>query len=731
MKNIIVISFLFFTISTFSQKVTEEKLTQFVDPFIGTLGDGNVYAGACLPHSFVKLGPDTKYNSGASGYKKDKEIEGFSHLHISGMGGPMYGNIQVMPITGEVESLNHSSDKGEEIAVPGYYKVQLKKYGTTAELTSTAHSGFHKYTFPKSESSHILIDAGATLYGVAKNWNSSQPIGGEIHINTAKNAVYGYGTYSGGRSTRKPWRVYFYAVFDTAFDSFGTWSDSIKHDGVNKMNGNEIGAYLNFKTKDGQQVNLKVGISMISTQQAEENVGKEIPHWDFDQIKKQANGQWEKELRKIEVKGMSDVNSRIFYTSLYHALLSQDDWTGENPVFDYKRAYYENFLCVWDLFRTVSPLLTLISTKEHTDMLNTLLDVYKQDGWLADAHSSLQREFTQVGTNTDVLFADAFAKKLKGIDYKLAYQAVRKNATDTSFTNNKLDHAGRIALPYYTKYHYVPIDVNQKITVSRTLEYVYNDFCAYQLAKSFGSKEEVKMFKERSFWYKNLWDNDLKLMRGKNANGTWVTPFDPLNNATGPNYYEGHAYTWSFSTPHDIKGLIALNGGKELFVKNLTNAMSNHYEAYNEPCMLQAYLFVWAGRPDLTQQFIRKATAENFTDKYDGLPGNDDSGTTSAWYLWSRMGIFPVAGQNLYIIGSPSSTETTIHLESGKDVIISAQNASEENIYIQSGKLNGRKYEKSFFTHDDIVNGARFEFVMGPQPSKWGSNAVPPSLSDK
>ncbi len=618
-EKLILFLLLFMSTGAFSQTNQKTGLTRFVDPFIGTLGDGDVFAGACLPHGFVKLGPDTKHNSGAAGYKKNKDIEGFSHMHISGMGGPMYGNIQLMPTTGTIDPLNHYSDKGEEIAETGYYKVALKKFNTVAELTTTAHAGFHRYSFPKNESSHILVDVGATLYGIAQNWGSSQPVGGEVHIDPVKKVVYGFNTFKGGRSTTKPWNVYFYAIFDTKFDSFGTWADSVIHDGISDITGNEIGAYLNFNTAQSEQVMVKVGISKISIQKAKENLSWEIPDWDFENIKILANASWEKELKKIEVKGMSEKNSRIFYTALYHALFAPADWTGENPVFNYNRPYYEDFLCVWDIFRTVCPLLTLISTKEHTDMLNTLLDVYKHDGWLADAHSSLQREFTQVGSNTDVLFADAFAKKLKGIDYELAYQAVKKNATDSSYLQGKVPHAGRPSLSSYTKYHYVPVDGKFKITVSRTLEFVYNDYCAYQLAKGLGYKKDAALFKDRSLWYKNLWDDSLKSMRGKKMDGSWFTPFDPKKSETGPNFYEGHAYTWSFSAPHDVKGLIKLFGGEKSFVDSLTNAVTNHYQAFNEPCMLQIYLFVWAGRPDLTQKFVRKATIENFTDAYNGL----------------------------------------------------------------------------------------------------------------
>jgi predicted alpha-1,2-mannosidase len=730
-KNSFLLMSLFLAFNGYGQTMKETKLTSYVDPFIGTLGEGNVYAGACLPHSFVKLGPDCKSNSGAAGYKKNKDIEGFSHLHISGMGGPMYGNIQLMPTTGPIVTLNHSSATENEKASPGFYKVGLTKYKTKAELTSTAHAGFHRYTFPETEKANILIDVGATLYGTSKGWNSSIPIGGEVNVDEKNNAVYGFNTFEGGRSTTKPWQVYFYAIFDTPFKTFGTWRDSVKFDQQKTIKGNEIGAYLTFMTKDAQQIMVKVGISMINESHAKQNMEKEISDWDFEGIKKKAEDSWEKELSKIEINGTSETEKKIFYTALYHTLLMPSDWTGENPVFDFKRPYYEDFLCVWDIFRTVSPLMTLISTQKQVDMLNTLLDIYKKDGWLPDAHSALQREHIQVGTNADVLFSDAFVKGLKGIDYNLAFEAMKKNAEDTLIY--AVPSAGRIGLSSYKKNHFVAADASfpgRRMTVSRTLEYVYDDFCIYQLAKGLKRDTDASRYLERSFWYKNHWDPKLKLMRGKNTDGSWSIPFNPNKSETGNNFYEGQAYTWTYTAPHDVKGLINLFGDKEIFVDSLTKSVSSHYEAFNEPCMLQIYLFVWAGRPDLTQKFVRKATKENFTADYDGLPGNDDSGTTSAWYVWSRMGIFPVAGQNLYIVGSPSAEKTTIHLESGKDILILAKNASEKNIYIQSAKLNGKPYDKAFFSQDEIRNGAKFEFIMGEKPSIWGRKMIPPSLSD-
>ncbi len=728
--NKTLIRFAIFTLSGLFVSCNSD-LTTYVDPFIGTMGGGNTFAGVCLPHGFVKLGPDCPYPSGAAGYKQDKDVVGFSHLHISGMGGPVYGNIQLIPTTGEIESLHHISPKVNEVATVGYYKTGLKKYNTLAELTCTAHAGFHKYTFPKSKNSHVLIDVGATLYGNvnAGSWNTSVPVGGQVTIDPENSVVSGFGTYKGGRSTTEPWTVYFYAITDTKFNSCGTWNDSVLNPNQLTTSGNQIGAFLNFDTKESQEIKIKVGISMISVEKAKQNVENEIQNWDFESTVAQAKKSWNQELKKIEIDDASKKEKKVFYTALYHSLLMPSDWTGENPKFDYGHPYYEDFLCIWDMYRTVNPLLTLISTHENIDMLNTLLDIYKTNGWLPDAHSALQYEHVQIGTNADNLFADAFVKGLKGIDYEQAYEAVKKDATDT--LNYEFDGTllgGRKGLGSYLKYHYVPvdgIDYWRKISVSRTLDYIYNDFCAYQMAKGLNKKEDMELFAERFGWYKNLWDDSLKLMRARNKDGSWFKPFNPLDAQTGPVFYEGTAYTWTYSVPHDVDGLIDLFGGKQAFTDSLTRAVSNHYEAYNEPAMLQIYLFLWAQRPDLTQKYIRKALAENFTDAPNGLPGNDDGGTTSAWYVWSRMGIFPVAGQNLYLIGSPSFKESVIHLENGKDFIIKAKNASESNIYIQSAKWNGKEYNKPFFTHDDIIKGGVLEFEMGNIPSKWGSESDP------
>jgi predicted alpha-1,2-mannosidase len=324
-------------------------------------------------------------------------------------------------------------------------------------------------------------------------------------------------------------------------------------------------------------------------------------------------------------------------------------------------------------------------------------------------------------------------KKLPGVDWKRAYAAIRKNAfVDQNPAADNRPDRGRYRLDDYRRYHYLPTDVSdyKAITaVSRTLEYVHNDFSVLTLAREFGTPADIADLEGRMLWYKNLWDESSGgFMRGKRKDGTWLDPFDPLREETGKHYYEGHAWTWSWYVPHDTQGLINLHGGTEAFVKKLTTACEKHYEPYNEPGMLQTYLFIHAGRPDLTQQFVRSAL-RYFSSKPNGLPGNDDSGTTSGWLVWSLMGLYPNAGQDYYYIGSPSFTRSTIKLPAGKKLVISAPAASPENKYIASATLNGKPWNQAWLRHADLINGAVLELEMVPTPTDWGTKVLPPSYS--
>lgn len=713
-----------------------------VDPFIGTAGDGNVYPGVTLPFGFIQVSPDTGPGSGAGGYKHDKNIDGFSQQHISGMGGPLYGEVSLLPMTGPLANPSSltSTGKSAEAASPGYYTVTLAPWDVKVELTATRHVALHKTTFPANEQSRIVIDAGHCLYGTGANWGSAKPIGGEVKIDAAQHEVSGYMVYSGARGgSKRTWKVYFAAQVDTPFESFGTWDDTgALSDGSTQGQGNEIGAYLNFKTTSGQVIQARVAVSFRSVEQARGYFAKEEPGYDFAQAQQQARAAWITALDKINVEGGTAAQRTQFYTAFYHLHVTPNDWTGEAPERYADATYYENILCMWDTFRTVNPLLTLIEPKIQADIVNSIIGYYTHDGWTGDAHSAHSYEHVQNGSNADVILADAYVKKLPGIDWKLAYAAMRKNAfVDQNPKAASRPDRGRFRLDDYRQFHYLPSDAvtptdlaqNRDIQgVSRTLEYVYDDFCVLTLAQELGTAEDIADLKSRLLWYQNVWDKESGFMRGKNKDSSWFEPFDPTKTETGPEYYEGHAWTWSWYVPHDVQGLIQLLGGPVPFVEKLRTACEKYYQAFNEPCMLETFLFIHAGRPDQTQFFVRKALA-NFTTAPDGLPGNDDSGTTSSWLLWAMLGIFPNAGQDFYYIGSPTFTQATLQLGHGKQFVIKAPQASAENLYIQSATLNGKPWPQAWLRHGDLINGGELVLQMGAKPSTWGALVLPPSIS--
>jgi len=709
-----------------------------VDPLLGTAGEGNVYPGATLPFGFIQVSPDTGPGSKAGGYKFDRNIAAFSQQHISGMGGPILGEISVFPATGEIHDPARISSTGKsaEAATPGYYTVTLAPWNVKVELTATSHVALHRHTFPTRSLARVLVDVGHCLYGQPSdklpNWNSAHPTGGEVRIDRANREVSGYMVYQGGRSTTKPWKVYFAARFDAPFASSGTWND----DGVitaarDNTVGREIGACLDFDTSTRQTVLTKIAVSWRSLDQARGYLDAQ-PGWDFDAVKRQARDTWEQALSAIKVEGGTADERTKFYTALYRAHLAPNDWTNESPERYGGLTYYENLLCMWDTFRTVNPLFTLIEPKVSADIVNSIINFHRIDGWTGDAHSAHQYEHVQNGSHADSIIADAFVKDLPGVDWRAAYAAIRKNAfVDANPAINDRPVVGRFRLNDYLRHHYLPTDIsshNHIQAVSRTLEYVHNDFCVYTLAKAWGSPDDVRALESRLTWYRNLWDADSGFMRGKKANGDWQTPFDPRQHETGLQYYEGHAWTWSWYVPHDPQGLINLMGGDEAFIKKLTTACENYYEAFNEPCMLETYLFIHGGRPDLTQRFVREAQ-RHFTTAHNGLPGNDDSGTTSAWLVWTMLGIYPNAGQDYYYIGSPVFTKATIRLGNGKEVTLNAPATSPGARYIASAKLNGRPLDAAWFRHAAIKDGATFDFVMTSTPGSWGRATRPPSWS--
>ena len=724
-----------------------------VDPFLGTLGGGNVFPGPSLPFGYLQPGPDTGPGSSAGGYKFNKPINGFSQQHISGMGGPTLGQFSLMPVTGEVADPSDivSTGKSAEAATPGYYTVTLAPWNVKVELTVAARVAFHRHTFPSGRTSRVFVDAGHCLFGKEVTWNSGKPLDGEVFVDPARREVYGTMTFRGGRTASQPWTSHFVARFDQAFAAHATWADSPALTANSKQaKGAEIGAALDFAPGADGIVNARVAVSWRSIDQARAHLDGETR--DFEQVRAAAVKTWNDTLGRIQITGGNDDLRRQFYTALYRVHLTPNEWrTSEAPLAYVKPPipvkgdkdiallppddYYENILCLWDTFRTPYPLLTLLQPQVMTGIVNTLLDHHRIKGWTGDAHSVHQYEHVQVGSHADSVIADAYVKNLPGIDWPAAYAAIRKNAfEEVDPETTKRTKQGRFRLADYRRHGYLPADVAPTMkdvtAVSRTLEYAHNDFSVLTLARQFGTPEDIKDLEKRIFSYRNVWDASTGFMRGRNADGTWFEPFDPVKDFhTGKQFYEGHAWTWSWYVPHDVQGLINLKGGDDAFVSKLTTACENCYEAYNEPAMLQTYLFIHAGRPDLTQRFSREAL-KHFNSTPKGLPGNDDSGTTSGWLVWTLLGLFPNAGQDYYYLGSPSFPEAVLHLANGRRILIKAPATSAENRYVKSVTLNGQPWNQAWLRHADLITGSELVFDMTDQPTAWAKDGPrPPSLS--
>jgi len=745
--------------------------TDFVNPFIGTADHGHTFPGAVLPGGLVQLGPDTgiKGWDWCSGYHySDSTIMGFSHLHRSGMGAGDWGDILLMPTSGKLKVepgtkenpgegyRSKFSHQGEK-ASPGYYSVNLTDYRIKAELTVSERAGFHRYTFPKSEASHILIDME---HGIGDKCTDAQV---KIVNNTE---IEGHRASNG---FVKKQNVYFCAKFSKPFNSSGTWVKNNIKPGSKEESGTNIGAYIDFITSENEVVEVKVGISYTSVAQARLNLDTEIPKWEFDRVKDDAKMKWDKALEKIEVamdKGTDETYNKqklvTFYTALYHSLLfpaTFGDVDGkymglDNEVHASKDFTYRSCFSLWDTFRAEMPLLTLINPERTNDVINTMIAQYEQGGWMPTPQQ-FGNSYTNdmIGDHPVVVILDALKKGIKNFDAEKAYEAVKKNAMETPPSDHR--SRGRVGLADYLKYGYVPYDKVRE-SVSRTLEYAYNDWCVAQLAKVLGKTSDYEMFMKRAANYKNIIDTSTGFARPKNSNGEWLSPFDPKFIGQGNNrhYTEANAWQYTWFVPHDVQGLMILEGGRENFVKKLDSLFTTssdihstvsdvtgligQYAHGNEPSHHTLYLYNYAGAPWKTQAMARNVMDSLYHEGPAGLCGNEDMGQMSAWYVLSAMGFYPVApGQNVYSIGSPEFSKVTIHLDksynNGKQFVIEAKNNSKANKYIQSATLNGKPLNKPWFDHADIKSGGTLIFIMGPQPNKnWGSGkeAAPPSMTN-
>ena len=736
------------------------KPVDFVNPMIGTDYHGHTFPGAVLPAGMVQLSPETDINGWdwCSGYHySDSSIMGFSHLHRSGMGAGDWGDILIMPTTGDLKIVpgkKSNPDEGyrsrfshdDEIATPGYYAVTLKDYNIKAELTVTNRTGYHKYTFPESASSRILIDMkhgirDSCTGAMVKILNDREIEGYRMSIGFVKKQT-----------------VYFCAQFSKPFKSFGTWKGNDINQGSSEESGYGIGAFVNYNTEENESVEIKVGISYTSIDQARLNLQAESSGWQFDKIRDQAKRTWNDELGRIKVaftKGINDPYRKdkmiTFYTALYHSLLfpalfadADGKYIGlDDQVHQENDFTYHSDFSLWDTFRAEMPLLTLIKPVLSLNSVRTMIAQYEQGGWLPTPQQ-FGNCYTNdmIGDHPVVVILDAWMKGINNFDVEKAYEAVRKNAMEKPVGHRS---RGRVGLDYYKKFGYIPYD-KERESVSRTLEYAYNDWCVAQLAKAVGKTDDYEMFLNRSACYRNLFDPSTGLARPKDSTGAWLEPFIPTFIGQGKerHYTEANAWQYSWFVPHDIKGLIDIEGGNERFISKLdtlftmssevqstvsdVTGMIGQYAHGNEPSHHTIYLYNYAGAPWKTQELARQVMDSLYHSQPDGLCGNEDMGQMSAWFVFSSMGFYPVTpGQNIYALGSPVFDKITINLDknfyNADKFTIETRNNSRENKYIQSVSLNGKPLTDPWFDHSEIRNGSTLIFEMGPEPNKqWGQH---------
>lgn len=709
---------------------------QSVYPFLGVDWGGNTFVGAAVPFGTVKLGPDMENFDGTPskfGYMSAGRILGFSHLHLSGAAGK-YGNVLLSPLTGPLQLNDIRSPRSNEVNHPGYYAATLTRYGVRAELTSTRRVGFHRYTFPASAQSHLAVNIDHCL-NRGTGWESQRFLGGELHP-VSNRELTGVGRYTGGWNQGGEYRVYFDIVLDTPASSIEIWNDDKVSAAADTVLNEDhpFGAVFHFTTSAGQAIQAKVAISFVSIEQASQTLRQEAPGWSFTGVRDAATQAWNKELSRIEVRGETPAQRVQLYTALYHTMLMPSDRTGENPGWQSSEPYYDDYYAIWDTYRSSGPLFTLIAPERQRDLVRSLVDIYRHTGYMPDARSGNANGRTQGGSNANVVIADAFVKGMKGIDYATAYEAMLKDANVPPPDPTK---EGRGGLEEYNSKGYISLASER--SGSRTVEYAYDDYAIAEVACGLGHPDQAQLFASRSRNWENLWDKDLELehfkgfLRPRNPDGSWAAPFLRIDGSWHDFFYEGDLWTSSFYAPHDVRRLIDLSGGAQTFVKRLDNIFwKQHFDVTNEPGFLIPVLYNWAGRPDKSAEVVTALLDKYFTDRRSGIPGNDDSGAMSSWYIFHSLGFYPNAGQDYYLIGTPHYPEAVLHLGERKTLRIVAKNLDSEHLnrYVQSATLNGKPLETAWFRHDQIAGGGTLTFVLGPAPTQWGTTNPPPSLSN-
>jgi predicted alpha-1,2-mannosidase len=740
-----------FTVSSNAQN----QLHQYVDPMIGSEGVGRVFIGPSCPYGMVKPSPDCTVSPNSGWLPLPKEVTGFSQVHVSGTGGgPKYGNIQIMPFSGAMDKLDQTSYREKENVKLGYYETVFKENQIKTEITTAEKVSFYRITYPKDASKNLKIDPGFFLgeEAIPDAREAQQFVGSQIEI-VSDNEVRGYSRIRGGWNNGRAYTVYFWATFDQPIAKYVTWKDGkfYNNQAAQFDSGKKTAALLSFGKEGKQEVNVKIGISFLSELKAKNNIEVEIPHWNFNDVLTVLQNKWENLLSRIQLSKDTSVEyKKMFYTGLYHTMIMPVDRTGENPLWTNDEPYYDDFYTIWDTFRTSSPLITLIDSKRKVEIINAMLNIYKREGYMPEGRSGNDNGRTQGGSNAEVVIADAFVKKLQGIDYELAFKAMLKDATVPPGGNEEKE--GRGGLTEYLRLGYVPYGIDR--AGNRTIDYSYNDYNIATVAKGLNYTDLYEQYMKQADSWQNLWRSDYEnngatgFIMPKDASGKWLDDIvfgeskiqKPTFRYTpviieSPWYvchwcvffYEGNSWEYSLSIPHDVPELVRKSGGEAAFEKRLDILFdSKLYNVANEPSFLTPCLYHWIGKPYLSSDRIRSIINNNFNTSPAGLPGNDDSGAMSSWLAFHMMGLYPNAGQPYYLLNTPFIKETTVKLESGKSFKITTKKMSDKNKYIKSALLNGKPYNKAWIMHDDIMNGGELILEMDSKPSAWGTTILPP-----
>lgn len=714
----------------------------FVNPFIGTSEHGHVYPGATVPFGMVQLSPDTRVTTwdGCSGYHySDTNLYGFSHNHLTGTGCPDLGNILLLPTVGELKmEPGDEPGKGyrtpfshdQESAHPGYYRVYLPDYKVNVELTATTRVGFHRYTFPESTNSHIILDL---LHGV-----DNQPTETMVTIQD-DHTVSGFRRSAGWGGSKV---YYFVAEFSRSFDTAVITQDK-KDITAKTAKGKDLKVHFDFKTKGGEKVLARVALSTVSEDGARANMRAEAPNWDFDAIAKAARNQWNDLLSVAQVETRDKAVKEAFYTSVYHShvaptILNDVDGQFRGPdekVHEAKGFNYYTEISIWDTFRAEQPLMTFTQPQRVNDLIKTLLAHYEIFG-----HGTLpvwpeggKETWCMIANHSIPIIVDAYNKGFRGWDTNLALKAMISSVEQD-----------REQFDQYRRLGYIP-SAKDVQSVAKVLEYAYDDACIARYAKALGQNDVADKYAKRSQNWKNVFDASTGFMRGRTNDGSWVTPFDP-NRISFEDYTEANAWQYTFFVPHDMPGLVEKMGGDEKFCARLdelfdtkekipnylpdVTGLIGMYAHGNEPCHHVAYLYNYAGMAWKTQARARQVACTLYDNTPGGLCGNDDCGQMSAWYAFTTLGFYPVdPASGIYVISSPLVDKVTLKLDKehykNASFTVVARNNSPTNVYIQSATFNGQPLTRSWITSEEIAAGGKMVLNMGPTPNKtWGSAAA-------